>query len=114
MTYGVGLIAPSTASDPGLPATFSVVSGPGSISGNTRTVTGAGSIDVEGDQVGNAGYAASTPVQQTLVFNKAASVTTTVGTALPFTNNGSPQAGGSGTVDFPTNGELPEKSVRSS
>jgi hypothetical protein len=60
----------SATSTSGLPVFFSVISGPGSISGNTLTVTGAGTIVVEADQGGDTTYAA-TAVQQTLVVNKA-------------------------------------------
>ena len=48
VTYGVSPITLSASGGgSGNPVTFSVISGPGSISGNTLTVTGAGSIVVE-------------------------------------------------------------------
>jgi hypothetical protein len=71
VTYGVGPITLSATSDSGLPVTFSVVSGPGSVSGNTLTVLGVGSIVVEADQAGNANCNAATAVQQTVAVNTA-------------------------------------------
>jgi hypothetical protein len=84
VTYGVGPITLSATSSSGLSVTFSVVSGPGSISGNTLTVTGAGSIVVQADQAGNATYTVATTVQQTLVVNKT-SQTITFGSLSPVT-----------------------------
>jgi len=46
----------------GLPVTFTVASGPGSISGNTLYVTGTGAVSVMASQSGNANFAAATPV----------------------------------------------------
>src|SRR6202011_1503430 len=71
-TFGVAPITLSaTGGGSGNPVTFSVISGPGSISGTTLTVTGAGSIVVQADQAGNANYSAAASVQQTEVVNKA-------------------------------------------
>lgn len=53
------------------PIVFSVVSGPGTISGNTLIVSGAGTITVEADQAGNTFYAAASPVQQNLSVSPA-------------------------------------------
>jgi hypothetical protein len=58
----------ATASS-GLPVTFSVLSGPGTISGTTLTITGAGNIVVAADQAGNATYAPAAEVTQTVVVN---------------------------------------------
>jgi hypothetical protein len=48
----------ATASS-GLPVVFSVVSGPATISGNTLTITGIGTITVRAVQAGNSSYAAA-------------------------------------------------------
>ena len=71
VTYGVGPIGLFAVSSSGLPVTFSVFSGPGSISGSTLTVTGAGSIVVEADQLGNGNYSAAAAVQETLEVDQA-------------------------------------------
>jgi len=77
VTYGVAPLTLS-ASGGGLgnPVTFSVISGPGTLNGNSLTVTGVGSIVVEADQAGNTDYAAATPVQQTMVVLPAGTTTT--------------------------------------
>jgi hypothetical protein len=77
-TYGVGSLGLGATSSSGLTVTYTVVSGPGSISGNTLTVTGAGSIVIAAQQAGNANYTAATTVQQTLVVNKKALTVTGV------------------------------------
>src|SRR5207249_6587246 len=50
VTYGVAPITLSASSDAGLPVTYSVVSGPGSVAGDQLTVTGAGTIVVTATQ----------------------------------------------------------------
>jgi len=71
VTFGVAPITLSATSSSKLPVTFSVKSGPGTISGNKLTVTGAGSIVIAADQAGNSTFAPATEVQHTLVVNKA-------------------------------------------
>ncbi len=68
----------ATASS-GLPVSFSVVSGPVSISGNTVTITGVGNVVIEATQPGDAGYHAATPVQRAFTIGKA-------GQSLTFPN----------------------------
>ncbi|MEI9971049.1 MAG: discoidin domain-containing protein [Ignavibacteriota bacterium] len=46
----------------GLPISYSIVSGPGTVSGNTLSIAGAGAITVQASQFGSATYAAATPV----------------------------------------------------
>ena len=56
-TYGVGSITlTATGGGSGNPVTFSVQSGPGTLSGSTLTITGAGSIVVQASQAGNGSY----------------------------------------------------------
>jgi uncharacterized protein (TIGR03437 family) len=55
----------ATASS-GLPVVFSVVSGPATISGNTLTITGVGTITVKAVQAGNSSYGVATT---TATFN---------------------------------------------
>jgi sugar lactone lactonase YvrE len=76
LTYGISPFALVASASSGLPVTFTVVSGPGSVNGSTLTITGAGSIVIEADQAGNSSYTAAPPVQQTLIVNQAAPVIT--------------------------------------
>ena len=92
VTYGVSPITLSATSSSGLAVTFSVLSGPGTISGNTLTITGAGTVVVAANRAGNADYAAATQVTQSVVVNQATPVITwatpatiTYGTALGAT-----------------------------
>jgi sugar lactone lactonase YvrE len=69
VTYGVSPITLSASSTSGLAVTFSVVSGPGTVSGSTLTITGVGTVVVATNQAGNANYAAATQVTQSIVVN---------------------------------------------
>jgi len=71
VTYGVAPITLSASASSGLPVSFSVVSGPGKISGNTLTITGAGPVQVVAKQSGNGTYPPATPVTNTVVVNQA-------------------------------------------
>jgi hypothetical protein len=55
-TYGNSPIALVATASSGLPVTFSIVSGPATVSGSTLTITGAGTVVVNANQAGNAGY----------------------------------------------------------
>jgi sugar lactone lactonase YvrE len=86
----ISLIA--TGGGSGNPVTFSVVSGPGTISGTNLTITGAGVIVVAANQAGNANYLAATQVtasitiaQATPTVNWTAPAAITYGTALTAT-----------------------------
>ena len=63
-TDSVTLSASGGAS--GLPVSFAVASGPGSIAGNTLTFTGPGAVVVQASQAGSANYLAATPVSRTI------------------------------------------------
>ena len=77
VTYGVLPITLSaTGGASGNAVVFSVVSGPGTISGSTLTVTGAGTIQIAANQAGNANYTAAPQATQSLVANKATPVVT--------------------------------------
>jgi len=71
VTYGVAPFTLSATASSGLPVTFTVTSGPGTVSGNILTITGAGTVVVTASQAGNANYNAATPVSQAIVVNKA-------------------------------------------
>jgi len=78
-TYGQSPVAlTATGGGSGNAVTYTLVSGPGSISGSTLTITGAGSIVINANQAGNCSYGAATQVQQTITVN-AAPVTATAG-----------------------------------
>ncbi len=70
-TYGDAPITVSASASSGLSVSFSVLSGPASINGNTLTITGAGTVSVRAAQAGNATYAA-TNVDQSFTVNPAA------------------------------------------
>ncbi|MGP8259228.1 MAG: MBG domain-containing protein [Acidobacteriaceae bacterium] len=88
VTYGVSpFTLTATGGASGNAVTFSVVSGPGSISGSTLTVTGAGTIVVAANQSGNANYTAATQIAASIAVNKA-TATVALGSLSP-TYNGS-------------------------
>jgi uncharacterized repeat protein (TIGR02543 family) len=60
------------ASTSGLPVTLSVKSGPATISGNTMTMTGVGTVVLAANQAGNANYTAATEVKTSFTVTKAA------------------------------------------
>jgi hypothetical protein len=80
VTYGVAPITLSATASSGLAVSFSVLSGPGTVSGSTLTITGAGTVVVAANQAGNADYAAAAQVTQSVVVNKA-TLTVTAGNA---------------------------------
>ena len=77
--------APTASSS--LPVTLSVKSGPASISGNSVTLTGAGTVVIAANQAGNADYDAATEVTTSFSVSKAAQ---TIGT---FTSIGNKSSG---------------------
>ncbi|BDV44551.1 fibronectin type III [Geotalea uraniireducens] len=87
-TYGDAPLALSATATSGLPVSFSLTSGPASLSGNLLTITGAGSIVVTATQAGNATYSAAPAVQRTIVVGKAGQ-TISFGTAPSVVVNGS-------------------------
>jgi RHS repeat-associated protein len=73
VTYGVSPIALSATASSGLAVSFNLVSGPGSVSGSTLTITGVGTVVVSASQAGNANYAAA-QVTHSIVVNPATPV----------------------------------------
>jgi hypothetical protein len=69
----------------GLPVSFSVISGPATVSGNILTITSVGTVVVQAAQAGNSYVAAAAPVQQTLTVNPSTAkiVSPTKGSTLP-------------------------------
>jgi len=64
-------VAAPTASS-GLPVALSIKSGPATISGNTVTITGAGTVVLAANQAGDANYAAAPEVTTSFTVSKAA------------------------------------------
>ena len=67
VVYGASLITLSATASSCLTVKFSVLSGPGTVSGSTLTITGAGTVVVAANQAGNADYTAATQATQTVV-----------------------------------------------
>jgi len=95
VTYPVSAITLSaTGGASGNPVVFSVVSGPGTVSGtngSTLTITNAGTVVVAANQAGNTDYSAAPQVTQSIVVNPPAvpillSPTPGIGTVLGISN----------------------------
>ena len=71
-TYGVDPITLTATASSALGVSYTVTSGPATVSGNTLTITGAGSVTLQGSQGGNSNYTAATPVSVTFTVNPAA------------------------------------------
>jgi hypothetical protein len=86
-TFGEGPVALSAISEYGLPVTYRVRSGPGSIAGNQLSLTGAGDLVVEASQAGSELYQ-SVAVAQTVTVAKASQVLTWLAeTTLTYRTN---------------------------
>ena len=91
VVYGVSPITlVATGGTSGNAVVFSVVSGPGTVSGSTLTITGVGTIVVAANQTGNANYAAATQVTQSVVVNQATQTITFTAPTSPVTYGVSP------------------------
>jgi len=71
VVYGVSAIPLVATTSSGLVVSFSVSSGPCSVSGNILTVNGAGTCVVAADQSGNADYSPAAEVTQTVTVSAA-------------------------------------------
>ncbi len=69
--FGLAPISLTASASSGLPVTLSVVSGPGSLSGSTLAITGAGTVTVAANQGGNANYQAAAQVLLAISVTKA-------------------------------------------
>ena len=77
-TFGDAAFALSASSTSSLTPTFTVVSGPATLSGSTLTLTGAGPVTVRASQAGDANYAAATPVERSFAVSASGSATQTI------------------------------------
>ena len=83
VTYGVSPITlAASGGSSGIAITYSVT-GPATLSGNTLTITGAGTVRVTANQVGNTNYTAATSVTQTIVITQASASVSLVASANP-------------------------------
>jgi len=71
VNYGAPPFSLNASASSGLPITFSIISGPATISGSNLTVTGAGTVTVAAAQPGGADYLAATSVNQSFVVTQA-------------------------------------------
>jgi putative lipoic acid-binding regulatory protein len=71
-TYGDAPFAVNATASSSLPVTFSVVSGPATVSGNMVTITGAGAVTIRASQGGNDVYIPATDVDRSFTVNPAA------------------------------------------
>ncbi len=71
-TFGDANFSVSATASSGLPVSFSIVSGPATISGSTVHITGAGSVTVRASQAGDGNYNAAPDVDQSFEVAKAA------------------------------------------
>ncbi len=81
--YGDAPFALTATASSGLAVSYSVVSGPATVSGSTVTLTGIGTVTIQATQAGNTTYAAATPVSQsflvTALVPTLASIAPTIG-----------------------------------
>ncbi len=64
--YGDPAFSLSGVATSGLPVSYSVVSGPGTVNGNMVTITGQGAIVIQASQAGDANYTAAPNVELTI------------------------------------------------
>lgn len=69
--YGDSPFNLSASASSGLPVTFSIVSGPASVSSSNLSILAAGTVTVRASQPGNADYTAAAPVDQPFTVAKA-------------------------------------------
>ena len=77
-TYGVAPFAVSASSNSSGAITYSVVSGPATISGSTVTVTGVGTVVLQASQAASGNYTAGTKTASFAVSAEAPTITLTV------------------------------------
>ncbi|MHB1021315.1 MAG: beta strand repeat-containing protein [Acidobacteriaceae bacterium] len=101
-TYGAAPITLSASASSSLPVTFSLVSGPATLTGNVLTITGAGNVVVQASQAGNNAYDAATAVNQTLTVAQAPLAVTAASATRAY---GAPNPTFTGAVTGAVNGD---------
>jgi hypothetical protein len=69
--YGAVTFGLSATASSGLPVSFAVLSGPGTINNTNLTITGVGTVTVQASQAGNINYQAATNVSQSFTVTAA-------------------------------------------
>lgn len=87
-TYGDSAITLGANATSGLTVSFSLVSGPGTLVGNSLTLTGAGTIKVKASQAGNGDYNAAPDVELTFTVAKATPIINVTGGTFGYDGNG--------------------------
>ena len=95
-TYGDISFTLSGSASSGLPLSCSIVSGPAIVSGNTVTLTGAGSVTLKASQEGNSNYNAAPDVTRSFTVAKAQPVFSNL--TGPSINPGTPNTSLGGTL----------------
>jgi len=86
-TFGGGPLALVAVSEYGMPVTYRVRSGPGSVLGNQLSLTGAGEVVVEASQAGSEFYQAVAVAQTVTVTKAAQALTWSAETTLTYRTN---------------------------
>jgi CSLREA domain-containing protein len=95
-TYGDPPFTVSATASSGLAVSFQIVSGPATISGNTITIAGAGSVTVGASQAGDANHNAAPSVEHIFTVNKAQA--TVMLSNLSYSYDGMPKTASVGTT----------------
>ncbi len=90
ITYTATPIMLTATASSGLPVTFSVLSGPATISGNALTITGIGTVVIAADQAGNATFSAAPEITQSIVVNQASQTIAFTAPATPVAFTSTP------------------------
>ncbi len=114
-TFGDAAFSVSATSTSGLTPSYSIVSGPATISGSTVTITGAGTVVVRASQAGDGNFTAATPVDQSFTVAKQATTITwatpsaiTYGTTLSAAQLNATSSLAAGTITYsPASGTTP-------
>jgi hypothetical protein len=101
-TFGDPPFTVSATASSGLPVSFNILSGPATISGNTVTLTGVGTVVVRASQAGDATYNVAPSVDQSFVV--ATATPTTV--QLSATSYSANEGGGFATLTVNRTGDL--------
>jgi hypothetical protein len=83
-TFGDAPFAVSASASSNLAVTFSIVSGPATVSAGVITITGAGSVTVRASQAGNANYSAATSVTHSFTVAKATPTVSSTGGSFSY------------------------------
>lgn len=83
-TFGDAPFDPTASSTSSLPVTFSVISGPATLTGNTLTLDGAGTVVIRASQAGDSNHLAAIPVDRTFTVAKASATIALDGLDVPY------------------------------